>query len=144
MSKKDTAADIFIKGFNCSQAVFSSFAGDFGLDNDIALKISCGLGGGFGRTSGCCGAVTGAILTIGLKYGKYKAEDNESKEATYKKVKEFINEFKKKYKSINCTDLLGCDLSTEDGYKEALDKKLFKDLCPKLVADAVNILEEIL
>ncbi len=70
MTKPDDAAARFKEGFSCSQAVVSSFAGDLGLGNDTAYKIPCGFGAGIARTGNTCGAVAGAVMVIGLKYGK--------------------------------------------------------------------------
>jgi C_GCAxxG_C_C family probable redox protein len=56
--------------FTCSAAVFSAFSGELGLDADTARKIACGFGAGISRTGNVCGAVSGAIMVIGLKYGK--------------------------------------------------------------------------
>ena len=68
-SHADKAVAIFKEGINCSQAVLSSFAEDFGVDKNMALKMAAGFGGGMGRTGHRCGAVTGAYMVLGLKYG---------------------------------------------------------------------------
>src|SRR5271169_309294 len=140
MTYVEKASDLFAKGFNCSQAVLAAFAADFGLDEAQALKLACGLGGGMGCTARTCGAVTGAFLVIGLKYGSCKAEDKDSKPLTYRKVREFIEELEKRRGSIECRRLLGIDISSEKGFAEAKEKKLFKIICPKIVEDAADIL----
>ena len=143
MNKSEQASLLFNQGFNCSQAVFSVFCEDLGLDRDAALKISCGFGGGMCQGE-ICGAVTGAVMALGLKYGQSKAEDKESKEKTYEIVKEFSNRFKHINGSISCKELLDFDLSKENARKIAREKGLFKTVCPKVIKDAVNILEDIL
>jgi C_GCAxxG_C_C family probable redox protein len=70
MTKPDDAAAYFNEGFSCSQAVVSSFSEDLGFDKETARKISCGFGAGMARTGNICGAVTGAMMVIGLKYGR--------------------------------------------------------------------------
>ncbi len=143
MSKKsEQAVERFNQGFNCSQAVLSSYSEQFGLDCDRALKVATGFGGGM-RMSETCGAVTGAFMVLGLKYGNTTAEDKESKARTYKMVVEFINRFKARNGSVVCRELLGCDVSKPEGNKEAEDKGLFSSVCPGLVQDAAEILEEI-
>ena len=144
MSKADIAVSSFNEGFNCSQSVLSSFAPEFGLDREAALKVSCAFGGGMGRMGKTCGAVTGAFMVIGLKYGKIKAEDNQAKEKTYELVKYFVKRFKSRYGYIECQELLGYDISTPEGRQMAQEKKLFHTLCPKFVENAVKILEQIL
>ena len=110
MKKPDDAAARFKEGFSCSPAVVSRFSDDLGLDNDTAYKISCGFGAGIARTGNICGAVAGAVMVIGLKYGKATAGDDAAKERTYALVQEFITAFRAKNGSITCTELLGYDL----------------------------------
>jgi len=142
-AKSERAVKRFRKGFNCSQAVLSSYCEQFGLDCEKAFKVATGFGGGM-RMGDTCGAVTGALMVLGLKYGNTTAEDKEGKAKTYKKVEEYTNRFKARNDSVMCRQLLGCDLSTPEGMKEAKDKGLFSSICPKMVQDAVEILEEML
>ena len=143
MNKQDLAAELFSQGFNCSQSVCSVFCEEAGLDADMGLKISCGFGGGM-RQGEVCGAVTGAIMILGLKYGQYRADDKKSKEITYRYVNEFVERFKVKNETIICRDLLKCDISTEEGYRKIIEEGLSKKVCTKLIKDAISILEEIL
>jgi len=69
MSRVEEAVSCFADGFSCSQSIVSTYGTEFGVDREKALKISTGFGGGMGRLGGTCGAVTGAIMVIGLKYG---------------------------------------------------------------------------
>ena len=64
------AEEMFRSGYVCSQAVFATFSEMLGLDKETALKIANGFGGGIARKQEICGAVSGAIMAIGLKYGK--------------------------------------------------------------------------
>jgi C_GCAxxG_C_C family probable redox protein len=144
MAPKDLACARFEEGFSCSQAVFSAYAEQLGLDCGIALKISGGFGGGMGRLALTCGAVTGAFMAIGLKYGTIDAEDKETKEKAYALVREFADRFRSRHGSITCQELLGCDISKPEGEKVAREQGLFKTMCPRLVRDAAEILEEIL
>jgi C_GCAxxG_C_C family probable redox protein len=91
-----------------------------------------------------CGAVTGAFMVIGLKYGKARDEDDGARDRTYELVGEFVARFKDRHGSIVCRELLGCDLSNPEGLTTAREKGLFETLCPHLVRDAAEILEEIL
>ena len=142
-AKSEEAVERFKKGFNCSQAVFGSFSEQYGLDCDKASKVATGFGGGM-RMGGTCGAVTGAFMVLGLKYGNSTAKDKEGKAKTYKKIEEYTNRFKTRNDSVACRELLGCDISTPEGMKEARDKGLFSSTCPMMVQDAVEILEEML
>ena len=140
-SKVNEAVACFNNGFNCAQAVFSTYCKEFGIDEASALKIACGLGAGMGRLQETCGAVSGAYLLIGLKHGKYKKEDETAKEETYAKVREFARLFEAKNKTTNCRELLGIDLVNGD--RQAATERV-KAICPKMVQDAAEILESIL
>ncbi|MBN1992041.1 MAG: C_GCAxxG_C_C family protein [Anaerolineae bacterium] len=144
MEAKELAVSQFEKGYSCSQAVFSAYAEQLGLDMETALRIAGGVGGGMGRTGQTCGAVTGAIMAIGLKYGAVKAADTETKEKVYALVKEFSDRFRFRNESVTCKELLGVDLSTPDGLKIAREQNLYAAVCAKLVKDAAEIVEEIL
>ena len=141
-SKKDKALARFGKGFNCAQAVLSVFCEKYGMDMETALKISCGLGAGV-RSGEVCGAVSGAVLVVGLKHGHHIAEDKESKANCYAKTEELLNEFRKAHKTIICRDILSVDISTNDGRTQAQDGNLFRTICDNVVGDAVTILEEL-
>jgi C_GCAxxG_C_C family probable redox protein len=143
MNDSEKAVEIFKEGFSCSQAVLGAYCERFGLDKKQAYKISSGFGGGM-HLDQTCGAVTGAIMVIGLKYGRTRADDADAKMKTIKMVNEFAKKFKERHGSIGCTELLGCNLSTPEGAQEAKDKNVTKLLCPKFVQSAAEILEEIL
>lgn len=140
----ERAVACFNEGYCCSQAVLSTFSEKVNLDKHVALQLSESFGSGMGRMSLTCGAVTAAFMVIGLKYGRIDAEDEEAKKQTRQLVREFIRKFETRNKTISCKDLLACDISTDEGFQYAQEQNLMKTLCPKFVADAVEILEEIL
>ncbi len=144
MTKPDEAERCYNAGFSCSQAVFSVFCEDEGLDRAMALKLSCGLGGGMARTGNVCGAVSGAILVIGLKCGKSTEDGDPAREKTYSLVQQFIADFLARNGSIQCRDLLGYDLSVPAEFESARNANLFRTKCPCLTRHAVEILERIL
>jgi C_GCAxxG_C_C family probable redox protein len=139
-TKAEAAKELFLSGCNCSQAVFCAFAGDYGLDADVASKVSCGLGGGVGRMREVCGAVGGAALVFGLEYG-------EDKMRTYAEVQEFCAAFKRETGSIICRELLeGAQVAVETGGSpEARTESYYrKRPCAELVEIAAAILDEML
>lgn len=140
----EKAASCFKEGFSCSQAVFSTFSGDLGLDRITALKISQPFGGGIARMGEICGAVSGAFLAIGLKHGRTKAEDLEARDKTYAIMREFMARFKDRHGSLRCKELLGYDLNTDIGMHLAHESGLLDTLCPNLVRSAAEILENLL
>lgn len=140
----EIAVACFNEGYCCSQSVLSTYSEKFNLDKNTALQLSDSFGGGMGRMALTCGAVTGAFMVIGLKYGRIDAEDEDAKQKTRDLVREFIRKFKTRNKTISCKELLACDISTDEGFQYAQEHNLVKTICPKFVADAVEILEEIL
>lgn len=143
MSKTDKALELFSNNFNCSQAVFAVFAPDFGLDEKLALKLATSFGGG-ARNGEICGAVSGALMVLGLKYGHFDAADSEQKSRAYAIAVEYTKRFKEANGSIVCRDLLGYDLTKPDEMACIKEKGLFGDVCPKAIKSAVEILEGVL
>ena len=144
MNKINHANNGFLTGFNCAQAVFFSFCEELGLEKEYALKISSSFGGGMAHLNETCGAVTGAFMVLGLKYGRTKVEDAAAKEKNYSLVQEFAKRFKDTHGSIRCTELIGFDLSTEEGLKKATEEKRFRTHCPGYVEDAARIVVDLL
>jgi len=144
MEKKNKALSLFRDNFNCSQAVLTSFAGDFGIDEDLALRIATPFGGGMGRRQKVCGAVTGALMVLGLKYGKGITDPDDKKKFTYEMTRKFIDEFTALNGSVVCKDLLnGLDMNDQADLQKINELNLFEVNCEKYVADAVNILENL-
>lgn len=143
MNRKEEAIALFNSGFNCSQAVLNVFSGLFKLDSETALKISSGFGSGM-RRGQVCGAVSGALMVIGLKEGHYTSGDTGSKNKVNELVQDFELRFEKLNDSIICKELLKYDLSIENELAIIREKDLFNSVCPKLIQDAIDIIEEIL
>ncbi len=140
MSAVNEAIELHKQGFSCSQAVFAAYCERFGLDKVLGLKLSCGLGGGLGRLGGRCGAVTGACLLIGLKYGMAVPGDTEAKNKTYEVVREFVAKFEERQKSSVCRELTSVELLSAD--QAALER--IKPICDGAIRCAVEIVGELL
>lgn len=143
MTKSEKASELFSNGFNCSQAVLTAFAPDFGLDEKLALMLGTQFGGG-ARNGEMCGAVSGALMVLGLKYGHYESDNSKQKSRAYAIAVEYTNRFKELNGSIVCRDLLGYDLTKPDEAACIKEKNLFGDICPKMIKSAVEVLESIL
>ena len=137
------AGDLFRRKFHCSQAVLAAFSAELGLTEEQALKLGACFGSGM-RKGEVCGACSGALMVLGLKYGQANEQDLESRFKTNEVTDKFLSEFKKENGSYLCKDLLGCDLSTEEGVAEAKEKNLFTEFCPKMVESATRIAERLL
>lgn len=142
--RRDRALETFAKGFSCSQAVLASHSEDYGLDAEMALRVAGAFGGGMGHIGETCGAVTGALMLIGLKYGKTREDDAEAKERTYAAVKEYTDAFKKEHGSIRCKDLIDYDISVKEELVAAREAGVFKTRCPLLIGDSIELVEKLL
>ncbi|MCL2352457.1 MAG: C-GCAxxG-C-C family protein, partial [Firmicutes bacterium] len=140
-NKADEAVTCFDGGFNCAQAVLSAYCGELGLDRETALKLACGFGAGMGRLQGTCGAVAGAYMLIGLKYGQYTVDDKQAREKTYALVREFAGRFGERNGTTVCRDILGVDLINGD--RQTASERV-RAMCPKMVRDAAEIVRDIL
>ena len=135
MDRIEKAEELFRSGCNCSQSVFAAFADELGLDEELAKRIACGLGGGVGRMREVCGAVSAAALVIGMRMGPDKAK-------AYPAIQEFCAKFKGECGSIVCRELLEGTGATTGGAPEArTDAYYRKRPCVELVKTAVRILE---
>lgn len=145
MTRKEESIRYFRNSFNCAQSVLSVYHADFNLPEDTLLRIATAFGGGIGRQQLTCGAVTGAIMAIGLKYGKGSNDSDENKKETYRYTLHFFNEFKKRHGSANCRELLeGLDMHNPDDMNEINRRDMFHTHCEKYVGDAVEIAGKII
>ena len=143
MNEIESAAEYFDKGFACSQSVLAAFASQLGLDEEAALKISAPFGGGMCRTGKVCGAVSGALMVLGMRYGQTRGDDKETKEKVYLLGKTLSDQFVALHGSVMCTDLLGYDLSTLSQEDIAGHKELFRTLCINFVKDATKLVRDL-
>lgn len=141
MTHKEKAMEVFWDKFNCSQAVFAAFSEEFGMSEEQALKVSLCFSGGM-RKGEVCGAVSGALMVLGMKYSESGKDAAEVKAIAYQKASEFMDKFKNVNGSCICKEILGCDISTPEGMEFAREKNCFNDICPEMVESAVKILEE--
>ena len=135
------AQDLFKQGYNCSQAVFASCADIYGItDEQLALRLSASFGGGMGRMRLVCGAASGMFMLAGLQNGSSTPHDNEGKMKNYAFVQQLAGEFKGKYGSLICAELLGLAPRPQDPQPEARTPQYYeKRPCSEMVAEAVRI-----
>ena len=143
MSKVAEAVELFKQGYACSQAILAVYGPDFGLDRATAIRIAAGFAGGM-RMGETCGAVTGAFMVLGLQRGTAECSKQAGREAVYESVKEFAARFRQRNGSLLCRELLGFDVGTPEGLKEARERDLFRTFCPEMVKAAAEILESLI
>ena len=114
-----------------------------GMWEELALKLGTQFGGG-ARCGQICGAVSGALMVFGLKYGHCHSENDEEKAHEYALAVEFNKRFCEKNGSVVCKDLLGLDLTVQEDIRIIKEKNLFHTICPQMIADATEIVEQML
>jgi C_GCAxxG_C_C family probable redox protein len=137
----EKAAALQGQGFGCAQSVLSAFAPQYGLDEKIALKMASPLGGGVARHGDVCGAVTGALLVLGLARG---ADTTAGKEEVYRLSQVFLRQFEARHGTLLCRALIGFDLNTPEGLQKARESGKFTTICPVLVRDAAELIQSFL
>ena len=140
-NRVEQAVALFTGGMACSQAILATYGPLFGFDRDEAIRIARGFGGGMGRLSETCGAVTGAFMAISLKFD---GTDKQTKEDNYAMIQEFARRFKSKHHSLNCTQLLDCDLGKPEDQAKFRELGRMQSHCICYVREAAQHLEELL
>ncbi len=141
MNQPARAVELFAQQFSCAQAVLKAFAPRHGLEPELALKLAraFGLGMGNGHT---CGALTGALMVLGLAGGEVKGNDRDTRYACYAQAREIMTAFAARHGSTRCEDLLQLNPGTPEGGAQALAQGLFSTRCPAFVATASQLLLE--
>jgi C_GCAxxG_C_C family probable redox protein len=140
----EKAAQLFKVGYNCSQSVLAAHANELGLPEDLALRLATPFGGGMGRRGEVCGAVSGALMVLGLKAGNTDPQDKTAKERAYALACEFQERFQARHGAILCRELLGYDIGSPEALALARAEGRFTKRCPNFVRDAAAILDEML
>ncbi len=137
------AVQLSESGCSCSQSVFGAFGPRFGLDEETAIRIPSGFGGGM-RMGDTCGALTGAFMALGLALAGDASRTADGRQAVSDAVIECARRFREGHGVLACRDLLGCDIHTPDGKQLAKDLNLFETTCRGFVRDAAAIVESLL
>lgn len=145
MSKAEQAKQLFLQGYNCSQAVLGAFAPDLGLDFETAVRLASGMGGGIGRMRSVCGACSGMCMAAGLANGYSDPKAGAEKTATYAMIQQLAGRFREENGSIICKELLGLEKPEGTPQAEQRTAQYYKKRpCAELVAQAAGFLEEYL
>lgn len=139
------AMELFLSGYNCSQAIVCAFADKTGLDDTLALKISSSFGGGMGRLREVCGAVSGMFMVLGILYGYDDLKDQSRKARHYDRIQELARRFEEENGSIICRELLGLTEKRSVPEPELRTASYYQNRpCPEKVGSAARILAEYL
>ena len=149
MNHAELAGELFFKGYNCAPAVVVAFADVTGLSEEFSSKMASSFGGGMGRMREVCGAVSGALMVLGVAAGYADPADTAAKSAHYARVREFADRFKARSGacSIVCREILaGRGVPNEAGgeAEARTDAYYQKRPCGELCAIAASVLQEML
>ncbi len=134
---RKSAEESFAAGFYCAESVVLAIAKSEGVDSELLPRVATGFGGGMARTCGDCGALTGAILAVGLALGRSAA--TESVEPTFTATRRLIQDFEREFGARDCQALLGgCDLATPEGQAKFKEQKL-RRRCLRFTGGAAEI-----
>jgi C_GCAxxG_C_C family probable redox protein len=142
MNNVERTADLLSTGLNCSQAILTVFGESYGLHVEMAAKLGRPLGGGMGHMAKTCGAVISAVLILGM--AKDRQDEGEARKVSHSCVQDLFRRFADLHGTTECKELLGADMSTEEGLKKVQEEKLVRKVCPLFVRDTAIILEGLL
>lgn len=131
------ATEMFKQTFNCAESVLAGVADELGIESELIPRIASGFGAGISRRGETCGALSGAIMALGIKYGR-TTPDNSAKAVLYAMVGELWTAFEQKFEHVTCNELTGCEMLSEEGMNEFKSRNLHNTLCPKFVAWAAE------
>ncbi|MHA1877737.1 MAG: C-GCAxxG-C-C family protein [Promethearchaeota archaeon] len=142
-SRSEKALSCMQKYGSCCSGVLAAYASEAGMDIDHAGAAGRGMAGGVGGLGSVCGAVSGAVMAIGLKMtNKENIQDMTTGLKVMEKTREFVALFEKEHSSIQCRDLIGYDISSSEKSALAMEEGAFAN-CPGYVESATKILDEL-
>lgn len=146
MNDSNKAIMMVMGGFQCSQAVFVTLGEQLDIESKQALKLSTGFGGGISGLGDICGAVSGAIMAIGLKHGYDEAPDVDARDKVFRLTKELIYRIKAKHGCYTCKGLIGMDftsMSIEEARKLYWEQGIAEKICHHVIIDCIEIVEKV-
>ena len=136
------ANELFRSGFNCSQAIVAVFSEEHGFPAETALKIAYPFGRGMGGCGHTCGALTGAMMVIGMKYGTADRYEPDKMKLAREKTRRLFELFEAEHGTTLCNDLTGFDQRKLNGPELMAMLPHFHNTCRKFLETVVTFLEE--
>lgn len=143
MTDPKSPVEQFLDGYSCSQTILTTYCERYGVDHLTGVKMAAGFGAGMQKAK-TCGAVTGGVMVLGLHFGTDTSMTSAGRKPVYSAVIDFMKRFEELNDTLSCGELLGCDVNTPEGMQTAVEKDLFRTVCPKFVKDAATILDRML
>ena len=142
MNYSKRALKMFSTKLNCAQSVLAAYGPEYGIEEKQCFKLAEAFGGGIAHRGEMCGAIIGALMVLGLKYGREDIDDIEKRNNVDRLSKELINKFENKFEFSNCIELIKYDISKPEKIDEARNKDVFKN-CGDYVKEVIEIIEKI-
>lgn len=139
----EKAAKLHREGYNCAQSVLLTMFKYWNGESELIPRIATAFGGGIGRRGSLCGALTGGVMAIGIKHGTNEPSPEKRLKA-YEIAQRFYDQFERRYGSVFCRDLIGCNLSNLEEFKKAQEANVFEKKCSNFLKGAVEILLELI
>lgn len=131
----ETAVRLFHEGFNCAESTLFSLAEYLEIDSPAVPKIASGFGGGIARSQSLCGALSGSIMGLGLKFGRRSPE--EERTVIYQRTEEFVAAFRKRFHTVSCRELTGIDFRNSEEFR-IHHQRVHDEVCSPIVRFAVE------
>ena len=142
-SRVEKAVGLFLSGYNCCQSVFAAYSDIFGMEQEMALKVSCSMGGGIGRMREVCGAVSGMAMVAGLACRNTDPNNQAAKTKNYETVRQMAARFEEEHKTIICREILGLRAAEKSAAPSERSESYYKKRpCAGMVETAARIIEE--
>ena len=130
----EKAVAYFNEGYNCAESTLLALSDFLEIECRYIPRVAGGFGGGIGKHGEICGALSGAIMALGIVFGRENAKDREGKEKMYGIAESFVLKFEREFRCIRCRDLTGCNMLTPEGQKKMKDENIHDKVCSRLVA----------
>jgi C_GCAxxG_C_C family probable redox protein len=144
MDRAEIAIATMGSGFNCAQSILKAYAAELSVEEDLAVRMASPFGGGLGRNGYVCGAVSGAALVIGARFGNADAADTAARDRAYAAVSKLMEKFQEEHHTVLCRELISFDINTSEGYLRAREAGVFQNRCPLFLRSVGKLLDEIL
>ncbi len=144
MDRAEIAVKTMGSGFNCAQSMIKAYASELQVDEDAVVRMASPFGGGLGRNGYVCGAVSGAAMVIGARFGNADAADTAARDRAYAAVSKLMEKFQEEHRTLLCRELISYDINTSEGYLRAREAGVFQNRCPLFLRSVGKILDEIL
>jgi len=130
-------------GFLCSESVLLAISNWLKIRSELIPKIATGFGAGIGGHGSVCGAISGGIMALGLKFGRNDTKREQEKKP-YWFASELLKRFEKEFGSTICRELTNCDLTTEAGRKKYADERLWETKCRQYIGSVTGMVYDLI